>query len=605
MIRSNVCSGLVVRGPGVAAIFFAAVALTEACATRTPSPAVPLKPSNTVIFGTLPNPAQLLARYTTVKLVADESKLTPKELEMLPLLIDAAGPMNDIYWVEAYGDRASLMRKIDDPLVRKLVDINFGPWDRLDNNAPLVNFGAVCKGVISGGLVVRPSASGDTSSLAGALRPTVISFPCGGAKPDGANYYPRDMTKAEFEAAVAAGGARADSLKSLYTMVRRDASGKLYAIPFHEFFAAQNRVAASKLRQAAALAEDAGLRNYLTLRADALLTDNYQPSDFAWMDMKNNTLDIVIGPIETYEDALFGYKASHEGVVLVKDREWSDRLAKYVTLLPALQRGIPVADEYKRETPGGASDLNAYDVVYVSGNANTGAKTIAINLPNDEEVQLKKGARRLQLKNAVRAKFDRILIPIAQELIVPDQLHNVTFDAFFGNVMFHEVSHGLGIKNTINGKGLVRTALKERYSALEEGKADILAMYMIRALNAAGQSASANIEDNYVTLLASMFRSVRFGATDSHGRANVVAFNFLQKFGAFNREPSGKYRVDMAKMRDGADSLAARILRIQGNGDYDGAGALNAEFGTIGPVLQADLARLGARNIPVDIIYDQ
>jgi Peptidase family M49 len=538
--------------------------LIPACTTQPPV-AKPVPAANAPSSTMSPTPAQRLARYTTVKLVADESKLSPKELQMLPLLVDAARAMNDIYWVEAYGNRDSLMATISDPTVRQLVDINFGPWDRLDNNAPFV--------------------------------------PGVGPKPDGANYYPRDMTKAEFESAVAAGGARADSLKDLYTMVRRDASGKLYAIPFHQIFAAPTQLAASKLRQAAALADDPGLKNYLTLRADALLTDNYQPSDFAWMDMKNNTLDIVVGPIETYEDALFGYKAAHEGVVLIKDREWSDRLAKYVALLPGLQRGIPVANEYKTETPGGASDLNAYDVVYVAGNANTGAKTIAINLPNDEEVQLKKGARRIQLKNAVRAKFDRILIPIAQELIVPDQLHNVTFDAFFGNVMFHEVSHGLGIKNTINGKGPVRTALKERYSSLEEGKADILAMYMIRALNAQGQQATPNIEDNYVTLLASMFRSVRFGATDSHGRANVVAFNFLQKFGAFTREPSGKYRVDMAKMREGADSLAARILRIQGNGDYEGAGALNAEFGAIGPQLQADLDRL--KSIPVDIVYDQ
>ncbi len=516
---------------------------------------------------TSPSVAERLGRYTTVKLVADESRLTPKELQMLPLLVDAARQMDPIFWVEAYGDRDSLMRTISDPATRQLIDINFGPWDRLDDNAPFV------------------------ASV--------------GPKPDGANYYPRDMTKAEFETAVAGGGARADSLKGLYTMVRRDASGKLYAIPFHEMFGAQHQLAASKLRQAAALADDPGLKNYLTLRAQALLTDDYQPSDFAWMDMKNNTLDIVIGPIETYEDALFGYKAAHEGVVLIKDHEWSERLAKYASLLPGLQRGIPVPEEYKRETPGGASDLNAYDVVFVSGQANTGAKTIAINLPNDEEVQLRKGARRIQLKNAMRAKFDRILMPIAQELIVPDQLHNVTFDAFFGNVMFHEVSHGLGIKNTINGKGLVRTALKERYSALEEGKADILAMYMIRALNAQGQTASTNIEDNYVTLLASMFRSVRFGATDSHGRANVVAFNFLQKAGAFTRQPDGKYRVDMAKMRDAADSLAARIITIQGSGDYEGAGRLNAEFGTIGPQLQADLARLGAKAIPVDIVYEQ
>ncbi|MGH7602589.1 MAG: dipeptidyl-peptidase 3 family protein [Gemmatimonadaceae bacterium] len=548
------------------ALATAGIASMPGCATQPPI-ATPLPATSATSSAMSSTPAQRLARYTTVKLVADESKLTPRELQMLPLLVDAARAMNDIFWIEAYGNRDSLMATISDPVVRQLVDINFGPWDRLDDNAPFV---------------------------AGA-----------GPRPDGANYYPRDMTKAEFESAVAAGGARADSLKGLYTVVRRDASGKLYAIPFHQIFAAQHQLAASKLRQAAALADDPGLRNYLTLRADALLTDNYQPSDFAWMDMKDNTLDIVVGPIETYEDALFGYKAAHEGVVLIKDREWSDRLAKYVALLPGLQRGIPVAEEYKRETPGGASDLNAYDVVYVSGQANTGAKTIAINLPNDEEVQLKKGARRIQLKNAVRAKFDRILLPIAQELIVPDQLHNVTFDAFFANVMFHEVSHGLGIKNTINGKGLVRTALKERYSALEEGKADILAMYMIRALNAQGQQATPNIADNYVTLLASMFRSVRFGATDSHGRANVVAFNFLQKFGAFTREPSGKYRVDMAKMRDGADSLSARILRIQGNGDYEAAGAFNAEFGTIGPQLQADLDRLGAKAIPVDIIYDQ
>ena len=194
--------------------------------------------------------------------------------------------------------------------------------------------------------------------------------------------------------------------------------------------------------------------------------------------MKNNTLDIVIGPIETYEDALFGYKAAHEGVVLVKDHDWSVRLQKYAALLPALQRGIPVAEEYKRETPGGASDLNAYDVVFVSGQANTGAKTIAINLPNDEEVQLKKGTRRLQLENVMQAKFDKIMLPIARELIAADQQSHLTFDAFFENTMFHEVAHGLGIKNTINGKGVVRTALKERYSALEEGKADILAMYM-------------------------------------------------------------------------------------------------------------------------------
>ncbi|MDQ3673838.1 MAG: Zn-dependent hydrolase, partial [Gemmatimonadota bacterium] len=338
---------------------------------------------------------------------------------------------------------------------------------------------------------------------------------------------------------------------------------------------------------------------------DALLTDQYQPSDLAWMDMKNNTLDIVIGPIETYEDALYGYKAAHEAFVLVKDKDWSQRLSKYVALLPALQRGIPVPEQYKSETPAGGSDLNAYDVVYVAGDANAGSKTIAINLPNDEEVQLKKGTRRLQLKNAMRAKFDKILVPIANELIVSDQLPNITFDAFFGNVMFHEVAHGLGIKNTINGKGLVRPALKERYSALEEGKADILGLYMIRQLHSQGELGAQNIDDHYVTFLASLFRSIRFGAASSHGRANVVAFNFLEQRGAFTRNASGQYRVDMAKMREGADALSQRILTIQGDGDYEGAGRMYDDLGKIGPVLAADLARLGAKAIPVDIVYEQ
>jgi hypothetical protein len=514
-----------------------------------------------------PAPAERLARYTAVRLVADESGLTTRERQMLPLLIDAARAMNQPFWAEAFGNGDSLLRTISDPVVRRLADVNYGPWDRLDDNAPFV-----------------------------------AGF---GPKPPGAGYYPVDMTKAEFEEAVKVEGARADSLKSLYTLVRRDASAKLYAIPFHQVFAASHQTAAAKLREAAVLAEDPGFANYLRTRADALLTDNYQPSDLAWMDMKNNTLDIVIGPIETYEDALYGYKAAHEAFVLIKDKEWSQRLSKYVALLPSLQRGIPVPEQYKRETPAAGSDLNAYDVVYVAGDANAGSKTIAINLPNDEEVQLKKGTRRLQLKNAMRAKFDKILVPIANELIVPDQLPNITFDAFFGNVMFHEVAHGLGIKNTITGKGLVRPALKERYSSLEEGKADILGLYMIRQLHAQGELGNQPLADNYVTFLASLFRSIRFGAASSHGRANVVAFNFLEQRGAFTRDASGKYRVNMEKLREGADALSQRILTIQGDGDYEAAGRLYDELGKIGPVLARDLARLGARGIPVDIIYDQ
>lgn len=509
-----------------------------------------------------------LAKYTTVRLTTDFAALTPRERRMIPLLIDAAREMDGIFWQQAYGDRDALLRTIADPKVRRFAEINYGPWDRLDDNAPFV--------------------------------------PGAGAKPDGSNLYPRDLTKAEFERAVAAGGARADSLRSLYTLVRRDAGGALVAVPYHVAFAAPTQRAAAKLREAAALADDAGLKRYLELRAQALLTDQYQPSDLAWLDMKTNTLDVVIGPIETYEDALYGYKAAHEAYVLVKDQAWSRRLARYAAMLPGLQRGLPVPDAYKRETPGTDSDLNAYDAVYYAGDANAGSKTIAINLPNDEQVQLQKGTRRLQLKNSMRAKFDAILVPIANELIASDQRSNVAFDAFFANTMFHEVAHGLGIKNTIDGRGTVREALKEQASALEEGKADILGLYMVTALHDQQELEGADLADNYVTFVASIFRSVRFGAASAHGRANIARFNYLREKGAIARDAAtGTWRVNAATMRTAMNELSALILKLQGDGDYAGVGAFMARYGTIGAELQGDLDRLSRKGIPVDVVFEQ
>jgi Peptidase family M49 len=320
--------------------------------------------------------------------------------------------------------------------------------------------------------------------------------------------------------------------------------------------------------------------------------------------MKDNRLDVVIGPIETYEDKLYGYKAAFEAYVLVKDQEWSKRLAKYAAMLPALQRGLPVPDAYKAETPGTDSDLNAYDVVYYAGDCNAGSKTIAINLPNDEQVQLAKGTRRLQLKNAMRAKFDAIMVPIAGELIAPEQRKHVTFDAFFANTMFHEVAHGLGIKNTVDGKGTVRDALKELGSGIEEGKADVLGLYMITKLHEQGELGGA-LEDYYTTFLAGIFRSVRFGAASAHGEANMVRFNFFADRGAFTRGADGYYRVNMPVMRQVVDELSGVLLKLQGDGDYAGVQKLTRELGVIRPQLQADLDRLSQRAIPVDVTFTQ
>ena len=504
---------------------------------------------------------QKLNMYTTVRLTADLSSLSEKERQMIPLLIEAGSIMDELFWYEAYGQKDSLLNTLTDDAARQFVMINYGPWDRLNNNEPFL--------------------------------PNV------GPKPDAANFYPHDMTKEEFEKSTLKDKA------SQYTFLRRDANGQLITVPYHVQFKDQVRRASDLLRQAAALAEDAGLKKYLTLRADALLTDNYQPSDMAWMDMKNNRLDVVIGPIETYEDKLYGYKAAHEAYVLIKDMDWSKRLEKYAAFLPELQRGLPVPANYKKETPGTDSDLNAYDVVYYAGDCNSGSKTIAINLPNDEEVQLKKGTRRLQLKNAMQAKFDKIMLPITDELIADDQKEHVTFDAFFANTMFHEVAHGLGIKNTVNGKGTVREALKEHASALEEGKADILGLYMITQLHGKGE-VSGSLEDYYTTFMAGIFRSVRFGAASAHGQANMIRFNYFKEKGAFERDAqTGKYRVNYAKMRDAMNGLSELILTLQGNGDYAGVGKLLTEQGQISTELQADLDRLSRKNIPVDVVFEQ
>ncbi len=498
--------------------------------------------------------------YAPFTLNSDLSGLTNNQRAMLGLFIEAAEIMDDLFWQQAYGDRQSLLSGLKDSRTRRFAEINYGPWDRLAGNAPFV--------------------------------------PGVGAKPPGAGFYPEDMDKAEFE------NADLEGKRSEYTLLKRDEDGALRVVPYSVEWQTELGRAADLLEQAAELAEDPGLRRYLEARARALRTNEYRSSDLAWLDMKTNRLELVIGPIETYEDKLFGYKAAFEAYVLVKDMQWSKRLARYATLLPGLQRGLPVPDAYKQEMPGTDSDLNAYDVVYYAGDCNAGSKTIAVNLPNDEQVQLAKGTRRLQLKNAMRAKYDKIMRPLAAELIVDEQRQNVTFDAFFANTMFHEVAHGLGIKNTINGRGTVREALRDSASGLEEGKADVLGLYMVTRLTDQGEL-QGELEDYYVTFLASIFRSIRFGAASAHGQANMVRFNFFADRGAFTRDEDGLYRVDMKAMRAAVDELSQVILRLQGDGDYSGAKELVREFGVVGPQLRADLDRLAARNVPVDVVFEQ
>jgi hypothetical protein len=503
--------------------------------------------------------AQRLPIYEKVRLSTDLNLLTPNERKVLPLLIEAAQIMDELFWKQAYPQRDSLLATIKDEKTREFVKINYGPWDRLNGDKPFVT------GI--------------------------------GEKPLGVTFYPLDMTKEELEKS------DVKDKQGLYSVIVRE-NGKLTSVPYHLYFATELQKASSLLKQAALLAEDAGLKKYLNLRADALVTDNYTASDYAWLDMKSNGLDIIIGPIENYEDKLFNARASFESYVLVKDKEWSKRLAKYVSMLPELQKGLPVDAKYKKEVPGTDSELNAYDVVYYAGDCNAGSKTIAVNLPNDEKIQQEKGTRRSQLKNAMKAKFDKILVPISNVLIDASQQKHIKFDAFFANVMFHEVAHGLGIKNTVTGKGMVRTALQEQYSWLEEGKADVLGLYMVTGLLKKGEL-EGDIKDFYTTYMAGILRSVRFGASSAHGKANMQCFNFFQEKGAFERTAAGTYKVNYDKFATAMNELSAVVLALQGNGDKAAVEKAQKERGIIKPELQADLDKLAQKGIPVDVIFEQ
>lgn len=502
-----------------------------------------------------------LSIYAPFELNADISHLSENEVKILGILFDVAYIMDDLYWKQTIGGKDDFLERIGDENTGQFARINYGPWDRLNNNEPFI------AGI--------------------------------GEKPLGANFYPIDMTKEEFEAF------NDPNKTSLYTLIRRDENGSLRSVWYHEAYAEELQKASDLLKKAAEFAEDPGLKKYLELRSKALITDDYQPSDFAWMEMQNTNIDFVVGAIENYEDALFGYKAAYESFILLKDIGWSKKLEKFAAMLPDLQQGLPVDEEYKKDVPGSKADMNAYDVIFYAGDCNAGSKTIAINLPNDEEVHMKYGSRKLQLKNSMKAKFDKILVPISDLLIDPSQREYITFTAFFENTMFHEVGHAMGIKNTIDGSGTVREALKEQYSAIEEGKADIMGLYLVTKLYEMGELTEGEVMDNYVTFFAGIFRSSRFGAASSHGKANMMRFNYFKEMGAFTRNEDGTYTVNFDQMQDAMISLMQKILFIQGNGDYEAAKQWVEEAAMVPPGLQADLDRLNSSNIPVDIVFKQ
>lgn len=499
--------------------------------------------------------------FAPVELKSDlASGLNDKEKELVKIFFQIGKITDDLFWKQTFGDK-SLLDTISDNYAKDFAMIHYGVWDRLDNNKPFI------EGY--------------------------------GEKLPMCNYYPHDITLEEFNAF------EDENKDSWYTVIRRNDDGSLKSVWYHEEYAEEIGQICALLEKAVALAENPGLKNYLEKRIEAFKTDDYLASDLAWMDMKDSKIDFVTGPIESYDDKFRETKTSYESFILLKDEERSKDLAKFVSMLPALQKELPCAPEYKTFVPGTSSDLNVYDVVFYAGDCNAGSKTIAINLPNDDRVHALKGTRRLQLRNSMKAKFDKILMPIGELIVTPEQQKYLNFDAFFWNVTFHEVAHGLGVKQTINGKGSVDAAMGTEKTSWEEAKADILGLFMVTKLVEMGEITNIMSEDAIVTYIAGILRSVRFGAASSHGKANMMCFNYMEKAGAFTRDDKGQYVIDFEKAKEAMNGWAALILKTQGDGDVEFATKYRAENGSITPALQADLDKINSAGIPRDIRFIQ
>ena len=498
--------------------------------------------------------------YAPFDLTTDLSKLSANDKELIPIFFEIGQIMDDLFWEQTFGSKKK-MENLKDPWMREFAMINYGPWDRLDDDRPFV--------------------------------------PDYKEKPATCRYYPQDLTLEEYNAY------RDENKASHYTVLVRDENGALKTVWYHDHYKSKITKVCDLLDKAIDVCQNESMKKYLTERKKALLTDDYFKSDLAWMDMKDSKLDFVFGPIENYDDKLNSIKTSYEAFVLVKDEEESGKLSKFVKMLPQLQKELPCEPKYKNYVPGTSSDMNVYDVIFYGGDCNAGGKTIAINLPNDDKVQALKGSRRFQLRNAMRAKFDMIMKPIGELVIEPSEQNHINFDAFFWNVTFHEVGHGLGIKQTINGKGSVDEAMKTENSNWEEAKADIIGLHLVLNLIDKGEIDNITADDAITTYIVGLLRSVRFGAADAHGIANMMCYNFFEEAGAFTRNGNGTYHIDYDKARKAVNDWIATILKTQAEGDFEFASQFASSRGTIPANLQKDLDRINKAGIPRDIRFNQ
>jgi len=487
--------------------------------------------------------------------------LTLEERAFLLPLIKAAEVMDTLFWLESFGPPEPFLSSISDPQLRQYAQWNYGPYDRLKANEPFLP-----------------------------------GFP---PKPAGACFYPPDMNREEFE------NWNHPDKTNPYSVVRRDPTGQLQVIPYHIYFQEYIQRACAYLDQAIRICPYPDMQRYLQKRKEALLTDRYEESEIAWLEMQSNRIDFIIGPIESYEDQLFGYRAAHEAYIAIKDVEATKAVQTLLSLLPMLQASLPVPSAYKKEKPANPGDIGVYDAIFYAGDCNAGAKTIAVNLPNAESIQLQYGTRRLQFRNVMKAKFDHILMPIANAIIDPNLMAHVTFAAFFYNTMFHEIAHGLGIKYTVHSNPQpVSRALKANHSIIEEAKADVLGLWMLTYLIKQKRLQNVTPEEAYTTFVASIFRSIRFGASSAHGVANMITLKSLMDQGAITLDTVNlTITIHYEKMDTAITQLAEAILVLQGNGDYDLSAQWVQEARAMETRFVPFIRKIQSQRIPVDISF--
>ena len=512
---------------------------------------------------------RMAARFVPTEINADVSHLSPNDRRVLAKLVEASKIIDALFLRQVWsGNDAMLLDLVTDqtPEGRARLHyflINKGPWDRLDHYR--------------------------------------IFVPGAPKKPEGANFYPEGASKAELERWMQ-GLSEAERAQAtgFFTAIRRGRNGSFSIVPYNVEYQNELTRIAALLREAAALSSEPTLKTFLTKRADALLSNDYYDSDVAWMELKG-AVEPTIGPYEVYEDEFFNYKAAFESFITIQDEEESAKIQKFSGQLQEIENRLPIDPKYRNPKIAGMAPLVVVDEIFAAGDANRGVQTAAYNLPNDERVLKEKGAKRVMLKNVQDAKFAKTLVPISKVVLDTTDQRSIAFDAFFSQIVVHEMMHGLGPHNiTVDGRETtVRKEMKEASSFLEEAKADISSLYALQFMIDKGVLPKTLQDTLYTTYLASCFRSIRFGIAEAHGKGIAVQLNYLLDQGAFVVKPDGTFAVNNDKIKEGVIGLTHDIMTIQAEGNYQKAKELGDRLGVVRPPVQKLLDKLN--DVPVDI----